>query len=808
MEPTHSNRMLLAAKSGIDEEINWALDRISRLTTNEYFTVKGIPSLLEALYEWPEWYAEEGYKATNDTPSLFAPNPQAANKRRHAIECLHILKSVGLNEAHAQELLWTVPTLPLSSPNPIPRLNAILPRSSDRSLIMGCFSALSILLSNPANASNLSDSAPSIDAAIRYLPLFREDIGLVDECLNFLYAHLSNMAMSTAFLLRPEISGVLKIFVNILLADQVELDTLTHDVSGVVHTTPSTTVITKDHELTKEELDALLEMPEPQRCYEWMKTMFVAKQDGELTQVEFWNLYKDIFMQFQDRFPLLVASEAMVLPGNPARFVVRGVDRRKDIVVAEKFKCRWDRSACGTPAFKSARELYDHLLEHLKAQDISPCKWSKCTQKPLAAAALRVHCLTHIASSQPAPQDASQSDTITLPSATSQYPIPNPTTRPLPPARDAVITYKAPRVDPSSTALTSLLCIRSLFRASFAYEEAAPRHDADHFGFPGIVEGNDDEVTVSVAGDREKEAARKGRKPSLLVKPLLNTMFLRCVKQFNAAQKEDVRRAHCLETLQISLRCMFNKNPSGWEVMEIMAGGVGQSDEYFMFIKTPDTEQFTFEASLLLALLANYHKSDAAKLNPYLQRIRQADDKDLIRQICWASNFALQAAINRLRAYQEVSDDSPPTFTSTLASMVVSMRPDRALASKPLDPPRELFKSLTNPTFNLVLIDYLSPDLEVPGTSKLNHERLPSTILTLSSYLITHASSTASPRAAAYANLCLSVLLAFVENEALLGSLTPSVPQAIRLCRQVSVTGTNMVWDGRLINARGNHCYR
>lgn len=54
------------------------------------------------------------------------------------------------------------------------------------------------------------------------------------------------------------------------------------------------------------------------------------------------------------------------------------------------------------------------------------------------------------------------------------------------------------------------------------------------------------------------------------------------MKQFNAAQKEDVRRAHCLETLQISLRCMFNKNPSGWEVMEVMAGGVGQSDEYFM----------------------------------------------------------------------------------------------------------------------------------------------------------------------------------------------------------------------------------
>lgn len=93
----------------------------------------------------------------------------------------------------------------------------------------------------------------------------------------------------------------------------------------------------------------------------------------------------------------------------------------------------------------------------------------------------------------------------------------------------------------------------------------------------------------------------------------------------------------------------------------------------------------------------------------------------------------------------------------------------------------------TNSTFNSVLIDYLSPDPETPGTSTIQR-RLPLTILTLSSYLITHASSTASPRAAAYANLCLNVLLAFVENDALMRALTSPVPQTIRLCRQVSVT--------------------
>jgi hypothetical protein len=43
-----------------------------------------------------------------------------------------------------------------------------------------------------------------------------------------------------------------------------------------------------------------------------------------------------------------------------------------------------------------------------------------------------------------------------------------------------------------------------------------------------------------------------------------------------------------------------------------------------------------------LSLLANFHKS---KQNPYIQRIQETDDKDLMRKICWASNFALDAVV-------------------------------------------------------------------------------------------------------------------------------------------------------------------
>lgn len=123
---------------------------------------------------------------------------------------------------------------------------------------------------------------------------------------------------------------------------------------------------------------------------------------------------------------------------------------------------------------------------------------------------------------------------------------------------------------------------------------------------------------------------------------------------------------------------------------------------------SPDTEQFTFEAILLLALLANFHKSDAAKLNPYLRRIQESEDGDFMRMICWSANFAVSAVVKYVqgaagitglwltltfRAYQAISDDSPPTLAASLGSFFTALRPDRALATKPVDPPRELFKN-------------------------------------------------------------------------------------------------------------------
>lgn len=271
-----------------------------------------------------------------------------------------------------------------------------------------------------------------------------------------------------------------------------------------------------------------------------MKCMFVAKPDGEVTQVDFWNLYKDTFNPYGENCPLLVASDviknashvfpsgqAMVLgQGLQQRFIVRGVDRRKDVTVIEKFKCQWDQGRCSEAAFQTLGALYDHILEHFVNLEGTehPCLWSTCQQTDLLEPRLRLHVLTHL-SIIPSPQkDPSQSDTITLPSSGVSFPMPDPTSRPIPPSRSTIISYSRPKSDPSSPALTALLILRILYRTSFASADAAPRADGDHFGFPGLIEDTSDLDDGLIFGSDDKEGETRGRRAFVGIRKFMENM--------------------------------------------------------------------------------------------------------------------------------------------------------------------------------------------------------------------------------------------------------------------------------------------
>ena len=177
------------------------------------------------------------------------------------------------------------------------------------------------------------------------------------------------------------------------------------------------------------------------------------------------------------------------------------------------------------------------------------------------------------------------------------------------------------------------------------------------------------------------------------------------------------------------------------------------------------------------------------------------------------------------RNYQEIMDDSPPTLATSFGSLVAALRPDRALSATPVDSPRELFKhqwviicfTITlllllktaychfrpieaavvllpmydllhyNSVFRDIFRRSLTPLMNSPATAQFKTP-YPHSLLCLSSYLLTHASSTSAPRALAYARLALTILLVVVEDDAIVNalcqSLQPERPD-VRLCRQV-----------------------
>lgn len=299
--------MVLSLRSTIHPEIGWALDRLHRLCTNDLFILKTLPGLTDALFEWPEWYVREGH-LESEKYSFFSPSPEVDRKRRHAMESLFVLRNSATNEPNALELADCRRTQPLifdafnnldpesdantefilniiellqaisfrvtlphpdsGGRNPLRALLQIAGRSSNRTLIISALTVLGQLFMFPTNVSRLEAHSPALEASIRYLLLF-VDKPLVEASLNYLYTHLSHPPMAKAFLLHPSMPSTLRVLVSLLLVEQVE-EVASVDITGAVRTvSANATFAAPDHDLTDEEMERLLPVPEPTRCYEW-----------------------------------------------------------------------------------------------------------------------------------------------------------------------------------------------------------------------------------------------------------------------------------------------------------------------------------------------------------------------------------------------------------------------------------------------------------------------------------------------------------------------------------------------------------
>lgn len=300
--------MVLALKSGLDAEIAWALSRLCRLSGNDQFVLKALPGLIEALFEWPLWYARGGAADIAAKAALFAVAPEVERYRKHALESMFVLRNAAVNPINSQELasrratqelilfalhrlkpdndqnveflldvielLQAIASTSILPPpnshhfaNPIPPLLKLAGNSTNRSLIIASMTTLHLLFSNPPNVGHFTADSPVLSAAVRYLPLLN-DKPLLDTCLNYLYTHLSYAPMTKSFLLSKDLSSTLKMLVLIMRNEQEE-ELVSMEVGGPVFTAPAQVDGDRDHELTREEFEQIIAMPEPQRCYEW-----------------------------------------------------------------------------------------------------------------------------------------------------------------------------------------------------------------------------------------------------------------------------------------------------------------------------------------------------------------------------------------------------------------------------------------------------------------------------------------------------------------------------------------------------------
>jgi chromatin structure-remodeling complex subunit RSC9 len=432
--------MVLSLRSGISNEVEWALCRLVSLSKDhvDRFILQTLPGLTDALFEWPEWYIKRT-QSQQATASLFALSSDMDRKRKHAIESLLTLRNSSLNERNASSLFYNRRLLPLLSsmtklpltdynaefiyyaieilisvatqirlPSrssgiqmlPLDTMEDLAANSSDRSLIMASLTALQLVFSIPSNQGYIrTKNSPALAASIRFLPLV-EDLGLITASIDYIHTHLSYLPALKAFLVTPEMPSLVRLLVAVIKAEQ--RDEYRSVMVGPPLQSMDWDSIRESYQPSEDELTKLTAVAEPDRSFEWlvvvipsielgaehvpyrMKTFFVHFPGAELTQLDFWTSYKDTFTPFAETYPLLPAPDVI-------KNVTIAFPQAQAMVIA------------GTPQ----RFVIQNIKRREKPDtDKYKCRWGRdtCPSEAFQTTEdLYAHLFSHLVSSEPLP---------------------------------------------------------------------------------------------------------------------------------------------------------------------------------------------------------------------------------------------------------------------------------------------------------------------------------------------------------------------------------------------------------------------
>ncbi|KAG0199446.1 Chromatin structure-remodeling complex protein rsc9 [Mortierella sp. GBA30] len=404
----HQNRILLALKSELPNEIDWAFSRLISLSFewNE-FSLNMIPGLMNELLTFAQpffdWWSTLESKEIEELLEEDLLAMSETHNMERILQVFHILRNLSFLDHNAiiltehsafRKMLQQGLSMPSSTQLDELRIYCLdtleslsihitlrskfdvylrelhkLLHTSDKALILGSLRALTRLAANEHNEKILSDIDPEIIERISQLLLIQDE-ELIGATLDYLY-QFSSFHGDTAVQIAKNFPG------NIVSA-------LVRFLSwGSPKSLPPPVTVDPAQQI----------LHEPYRALHWLQSNFESNPNSYIYESELFKLYQTKFLVHGPmlRSPDLVTVSRVGFPkmetsyiqpgeGLPPVQVIKGIAKKHwiDFSGAEdRIMCRW--IGCQTVATTEA-ELFQHAVqEHISpGMGLYTCQWLSC----------------------------------------------------------------------------------------------------------------------------------------------------------------------------------------------------------------------------------------------------------------------------------------------------------------------------------------------------------------------------------------------------------------------------------------------
>ncbi|WPG98310.1 Hypothetical protein R9X50_00109800 [Acrodontium crateriforme] len=207
-------------------------------------------------------------------------------------------------------------------------------RCEDRGVIVVTLKTIARIAMNIPTPKRLDGISPDILQKIQDL-LVVEDEELRGACLDFLFQYTTFSANVENLINNIDAERLARQLSRLLLfaakAHKEQRAPTQPDVDNAPAAIPR---------LSRDLVESLLKVEEPERSSEWLRMCFAADSASEMTQISLWQAYQQTFAPFQQTHPHLIAGDfiknvSTTYPGATAqvaaanKYVIRGIKARK-----------------------------------------------------------------------------------------------------------------------------------------------------------------------------------------------------------------------------------------------------------------------------------------------------------------------------------------------------------------------------------------------------------------------------------------------------------------------------------------------